>query len=83
MIDRQLIRDFLTKLANKEVDIGDDDSLLVTKMLDSLKIVELVVFLESQFHVIFDGDELNPDNLDTINAIAALLERKGVKGSET
>jgi len=28
--------------------------------------------------VAFDGDELTPDNLDTISAIAGLLERKGV-----
>jgi acyl carrier protein len=78
MIDKQVIRDFLTTLANKEIRIGDDDSLLATRLLDSLKVVELVVFLESHYQVTFESDELTPDNLDTVNAIASLLERKGV-----
>ena len=78
MIEKQVIRDFLSTLANKEVQIGDDDSLITTKLLDSLKIAELIAFLEDHYHLNFDGDELTPENLDTINAIAGFLERKGV-----
>jgi acyl carrier protein len=78
MIDKQVIRDFLTTLANKDIRIGDDDSLLATRLLDSLKIVKLIVFLESQYQVNLDDDEVTPDNLDTINSIMHLLERKGV-----
>lgn len=78
MIEKQVIRDFLTTLANKEAQIGDDDSLLTTKMLDSLKVAELIAFIEDNYHVSFEADELIPDNLDTINAIASFLERKGV-----
>jgi acyl carrier protein len=78
MIDKQVIRDFLAELADKEIRIGDDDSLLATRLLDSLKVVELVAFLEDRYQVNFDSDELIPDNLDTINAIASLLERKDV-----
>ena len=48
MIDKQLIHDFLIELS-KETQLGDDDSLLETKLLDSLKVMELVVFLEKQF----------------------------------
>ena len=77
MFDKQVICDFLTTLANKDIRIGDDDSLLATRLLDSLKVVELVLFLESHYQMTFDSDELIPDNLDTINAIVSLLERKG------
>ncbi len=77
MIGKQAIRDFLTELADKDIQIGDDDSLLATRLLDSLKVVELITFLESRYQVTLDGDELTPDNLDTINAIVSLLERKG------
>lgn len=77
MVDKQVIRDFLTSLS-KESQIGDDDSLLVTKLLDSLKVVELVVFIESNYNVSFDNDEVSPENLDTINAIANFLEKKGI-----
>jgi acyl carrier protein len=78
MVEKQVIRDFLITLADRDVRIGDDDSLLATKLLDSLKVAELIVFLEDHYQVAFDSDELTPDNLDTINAIAGLLERKGV-----
>ena len=78
MIEKQLIRDFLKTLAGNDAHVGDDDSLVATRLLDSLKVASLVVFLESQYHVTFDSDEMTPDNLDTINAIARLLERKGV-----
>jgi hypothetical protein len=42
---------------------------------------ELIIFLENRYRVTFDSDELIPDNLDTIDAISRLLERKGVKAS--
>lgn len=78
MIEKQVIRDFLTTLANKDIHIGDDDSLLVTRLLDSLKVMELIVFLEDHYQITFDDDDLTPDNLDTINVMVNLLERKGV-----
>lgn len=78
MIKKQTIRDFLVTLTSKDVRIGDDDSLLASRLLDSLKVIELVAFLENHYQVIFDDDELIPDNLDTINAIVGLLERKGL-----
>ncbi|MBK7180487.1 MAG: acyl carrier protein [Chloroflexi bacterium] len=77
MSAKQTIRDFLSTLTQRDIQIGDDDSLLATKLLDSLKVIELIVFLESQFNVEFDSDDLTPDNLDTINALVGLLESKG------
>jgi methoxymalonate biosynthesis acyl carrier protein len=78
MIDKQGIRDFLKKLAGKDLPVEDDESLLAGRLVDSLKVVELIVFLENQYGVKFDLDELAPSNLDTINAIVGLLERKGI-----
>lgn len=77
MSAKQTIRDFLSTLTQREIQIGDDDSLLATKLLDSLKVIELIVFLESHFNLEFDSDDLTPDNLDTINALIGLLESKG------
>lgn len=76
VIEKQAIRDFLITLASKNVQIGDDDSLLASKLLDSLKIAELIAFLEGHYQIVFDSDDLTPDNLDTINAIVRLLEKK-------
>lgn len=77
MIDRQVLRDFLGNLSGKNLAVRDDESLLAGRLFDSLKVVELIVFLESRYGVKFDLDELSPANLDSIDAIVGLLERKG------
>jgi len=76
MIDKQPIREFLTTLVAQNVRFADDDSLLTAQLIDSLKVAELIVFLEKHYQVIFDNDDLTPDNLDSVNAIAAFLERQ-------
>jgi acyl carrier protein len=76
MTIRQDVWDFLMTLAASDIQLGDDDSLLATRMLDSLKVMELVLFLEDHFNIVLDSDDLTPSNLDTINAIVNLIERK-------
>ena len=80
-MDKQGIRDYLQTRAGNDVAFGDGDSLLAAQILDSLAMAQLIVFLESTYHVEFDTEELTPDNLDSIDAIAAFLERKGVPAS--
>ena len=76
MIEKQTIRDFLATLVARDIHFGDDDSLLAAQLIDSLKIAEVIVFLENSYHVTFDNDDLTPENLDSVNAIVAFLERK-------
>jgi acyl carrier protein len=78
MIERQKIREFLKTLVGKDIQFGDDDSLVTTQLIDSLKVAELIVFLESTYNLTIDNDDLTPQNLDSINAIAGFLERKGI-----
>jgi acyl carrier protein len=78
VIERQGIHDFLSTLAGKDVAFGDDDSLLAAQLIDSLAVAQLIVYLEDTYKVEFDAEELTPENLDTVNSIAAFLERKGV-----
>jgi acyl carrier protein len=76
MIEKQEIRNYLTAVVGKDVSFEDDDSLIVAQLIDSLKVAELIVYLESTYQISFDPDDLNPDNLDTINSIAKFLERR-------
>jgi acyl carrier protein len=78
MIAKQAICEYLKTLVGKDVQFGDDDSLLATQLIDSLNVAVLIVFLESTYKVNFENDDMNPDNLDTVNAIALFLERKGI-----
>jgi acyl carrier protein len=78
MIEKQTIRGFLKTLVGKDVQFEDDDSLLTTQLIDSLKVAQLIVFLESTYKLTIDNDDLTPQNLDTVDAIASFLERRGV-----
>ncbi len=58
--------------------VGDDDVLPATGLLDSNAILELVVWFEAAYDFPIRQDEINIDNLGSINAMADfLLARKG------
>jgi acyl carrier protein len=56
--------------------LADSDSLLESGVMDSTGVLELVAFLESEFHIQMSDAEIVPDNLDSIAAIVAYVERK-------
>jgi acyl carrier protein len=56
--------------------ISPEDSLLETGTIDSTGVLELVLFLEETFSIQVADEDLIPDNLDSINKIAAFVDRK-------
>jgi acyl carrier protein len=68
-----LIDNFLFGNANG---IADDTSFLEAGILDSTGVMEVVAFLEQQFDLQVDDDELIPENLDSISSIGAFVSRK-------
>lgn len=56
--------------------LGDADSLTERGILDSTGALELVMHLEDRYGVTVQDEELHPDNLDSIDRIAAFIERK-------
>lgn len=56
--------------------LGDGASLVESGILDSLSILKLICFMDEQFGVVLNEDELNPEKLNSIEAIAAFIERK-------
>lgn len=53
---------------------GDSESLIKEGRLDSLSVVKLVTFLESDFGVDFTKVEFDPERFDSVSDIAAILE---------
>jgi acyl carrier protein len=54
----------------------DDTSFLEAGILDSTGVLEVVGFLEGQFGIRVDDDELTPENLDSIASIAGYVSHK-------
>jgi acyl carrier protein len=72
------VRGFITSmfLSQAGATLGDDDSLLQLQVVDSTGFLELVGFIETEFGVKVDDDELVPENLDTLNCIQQFLVGK-------
>ena len=56
--------------------ISDDQSLLDASIMDSTGVLELVSFLEATFCIEVHDDEMLPENLDSVRAIASYVARK-------
>lgn len=72
------MREYLAKIAGRaEIDaLGDTDSLVERGILDSVGMLELIEFIEAEFRVRIDDDEVVPENFESIEKIVGLLERK-------
>jgi acyl carrier protein len=70
------VRRFLEESFPLVKKIGSDSLLLGTGLLDSLGILEVVSFLEREFHIIVSDEELVPENFQTIKSIAAFVVQK-------
>ena len=53
-----------------------DGDPLAMGLLDSLAVEQLVVFLEKEFKLTFDDDELVEENFESIDAVVNLVEAK-------
>ncbi len=71
-----ILENFMFGSSPEELD--DNDSLLETGVLDSTGVLELVLHLEQTYGIAVDGNELVPENIDTVNRLQTLLEKKGV-----
>lgn len=78
MAARDVIRPFIVEkfLFGDGVNFQDDDSLLGKGIIDSTGILSLIAFIEQQFDLRIEDQEIIPDNLDSVNKINAFIERK-------
>ncbi len=70
------VRQFIQNELVRDVQaISDDDSLLEAGVVDSLAVLALVEYVERQYGLKVMEDEMMPENFESIEAIAAFVER--------
>lgn len=72
------VRDFVLKqfpLARKG-GIEPDDRWLETGLIDSLGILDLVHFLETEFSIHVSDEELSPENFQSLAAVVLFVDAK-------
>ncbi len=72
------IRDFIIEnfLFGNANGLKDDTSFLEEGIIDSTGVLELVTFLEENFEIQVEDEELIPENLDSIDNVTGYLEGK-------
>lgn len=56
--------------------LADDTSLLDQGLIDSTGVLEVIEYLEGTFDLTVEDAEMVPENLDSIERIAAFVHRK-------
>ena len=79
---KQKIREFLKRyLRNHE--LKDDDDIFGLGFVNSLIAMQLVTFVESEFGITIDNDDLDFENFKSIAAITELIGRKALSAAPT
>jgi len=71
---RLILEDYL--FTDDDKALTDDMSFLEEGILDSMGILEIIMYLEEQFEVTVAEDEMVPENLDSIDNLLAYIARK-------
>ncbi|MCX6827537.1 MAG: acyl carrier protein [candidate division Zixibacteria bacterium] len=83
VIDQNMIR---TKVKNFIVEtfligdskgtLKDSDSFMQNGIVDSTGVLELTSFIESEYSITVEDNEMVPDNLDSIDNLTAFITKK-------
>lgn len=75
---KEKIRGFIVEnfLFGDAGELNDETSFLSDGIIDSTGILELVDFIESEFGISINDDELIPENLDSIKNVTTYLNKK-------
>ena len=58
--------------------LKNDDSFLDQGIIDSTGIMEVIFFIEQEYEISVDDEEMVPENLDSIDNLIAFINKKKV-----
>jgi len=69
------IKQFLARFF-QNYDLQDDEDIFALGFVNSLFAMQLVLFVEQEFQISVDNEDLDLDNFRTVDALANLIRRK-------
>jgi len=72
---KRRIRQFFARFF-QHADLGDTDDIFAGGYVNSLFAMQLIAWLEKEFAVAIEDNDLQISNFNSVSAIAGLLERK-------
>lgn len=70
------IRSFLTRQFPLIKNVGDEQPLLEGGLIDSLGILEVVSFIETEFNIAVADEELLPENFGSVRSLSIFVKHK-------
>ena len=72
------LREFIAKnfLFSDEFSLSDTASFLESGIIDSTRVLELILFLEERYQITLADEEIVPENLDSIQSLRIFVESK-------
>lgn len=61
---------------NPDIDYENETALIDGELLDSFSVIRLITDLMEAFDIELDADDLEPENLNSLEAICRLVEEK-------
>ncbi len=58
--------------------LSDDLDLIASGVIDSLGVLKLVAFIENTYDITLEPEEIDPENLKSIEAVSKLVEARGI-----
>lgn len=55
--------------------LDDDESLIKAGLIDSLAVLQIIIFLEENYNINFQEKGIDPGELNSVNKILDLIER--------
>ena len=66
----------VVKSIRPDVDFENETALIDYEILDSFDVIQIVTSLMDEFDISIDADDIEPENLNSLDAICAMVERK-------
>jgi acyl carrier protein len=77
---KETVRQFIFS-AIRLPELGDDDNLFESGIVNSLFAVQLITFVEKTFGIEVESEDLDIENFKSLNATANFVARKNGNGS--
>lgn len=77
------IRDYILEnylFTDDQSALANEDSFLDKGIIDSTGIMEVIFFLEEEFGIHVEDEEMVPENLDSVTNITSYIQRKQASG---
>ena len=69
-----ILENFL--FTDDQSELNNEDSFMDKGIIDSTGILELIFFMEEEFSIKVEAEEMIPDNLDSVNKIVSFVNKK-------